>query len=333
MSTSTWTSAVWTTEEFRAELCAFVSAALGVPERVEVVGVRPWSAVWRVTARGRSSYAKQNCPGQAHEARLMARLAHLVPEHIVPVLAADAERDLLLTADLGPTVHELGEATDPGTWVRIAVDAAVMQRKLVGPASGLGLTVLPPGDAVTYVADAVGRLAALPADDPRRLAPEVAVLLEARLPVVAAWGELVEDLELPLTLLHNDLHAENVVRAGDGSLRCFDLGDAVVGDPLAGLYVPLAMAQHVLGLPPAAPALRRIADAALEVWSDLADPVDLRAALPAALQLGRLARVESWRRCVATMTSEERAEFGSAPAVRLASLLDPTPLGDAAALG
>ncbi len=317
---------MWATEEFRAELCAFLNAAVGVPDRVEAVAVRPWSALWRVRAGGRSSYAKQNCPGQAHEARLMARVARRAPDHVVPVVAADPDRDLLLTADLGPTVHDRGGAADPATWTRIAADAADLQRRLVTEVDDLHLTVLAPADATTYVADAVGRLAALAPDDPRRLAPEVAVLLEALLPTVERWSDQVEDLGLPLTLLHNDLHAENVVVAADGGLRFFDFGDAVVGDPLAGLYVPLAVAQESLGLPSGDPGLWRIADAALEVWSDLAAPADLRAALPAALQLGRLARVESWRRCVATMTEEERAEYGSAPAVRLASLLDPPPL-------
>ncbi|WP_219996569.1 phosphotransferase [Nocardioides humi] len=149
--------------------------------------------------------------------------------------------------------------------------------------------------------------------DPRRLAPEVAVLLEALLPTVERWADEVEDLDLPLTLLHNDLHAGNVVRAPDGGLRFFDFGDAVLGAPLAGLLVPLATARQALDLPADDPALWRIADAALEVWSDLVPLDALRAALPAALQLGRLARVESWRRCVATMTPDERADLGSAP--------------------
>ncbi|MBM7519816.1 phosphotransferase [Nocardioides nitrophenolicus] len=333
MTTTTWTSAEWATDEFAGDLRAFLADALGVVDRVDVVAVRPWSALWRVAAAGRTSYVKQNCPGQAHEARLMARLARLVPDHVVPVLAADPVRDLLLTADLGPTVHDRGGAGDPAVWTRIAADSADLQRRLVGALDDQHLTVLAPADATTYVADAVGRLAALPPTDPRRLAPEVAVLLEALLPTVDRWSDRVEDLGLPLTLLHNDLHAENVVLAPDGGLRFFDFGDAVVGDPLAGLYVPLAMARESLGVPADDPLLWRIADAALEVWSDLASPADLRAALPAALQLGRIARVESWRRCVVTMTPQERAEFGSAPAARLASLLDPPPLGGRAALG
>lgn len=329
VSTSTWTSAVWATEEFRAELHAFVTDAVGVPDRIELVTHRPWSALWRVSAGGRSSYAKQNCPGQAQEARLLSALTRIAPEGVVPVLAADGERDLLLTADLGPTVHDRGGAADLDMWVRIAADATLLQRRLVDTAPGLGLTVMAPADAMTYVADAVGRLAGLAPGDLRRLEPEVAVLLEALLPTVEEWSDRVEDLGLPLTLIHNDLHAENVLEAPDGTLRLFDFADAVVADPLAGLYVPLAMAQEALGLPAGDPALWRIAETFLDPWTDLAPLAALRAALPAALQLGRLARVESWRRCVAWMTAEEREHFGAAPALRLATLLDPTPLGPA----
>ena len=326
VGTSTWTSATWSAEDFRGRLQAFLTAALGEPDRVDVVAVRPWSAVWRVWTGGRSAYAKQNCPGQAHEARLMARLARVTPDRVVPVLAADPEQDLLLTVDLGPTLHARGDDAEVSVWERIAGDAAALQRRLVGEVEDLGLAVLAPADATTYVADAVGRLAALDPSDPRRLAPETAVLLEALLPTIERWSDEVEALDLPLTLLHNDLHAENVVLGGDGALRFFDFADALIGHPLAGLHVPLAMAARSLGPAADTATLWRIADAALEVWSDVADVADLRSALPAALQLGRLARVESWRRCVATMTAAERAEFGSAPAVRLAALLDPPPL-------
>ena len=43
---------------------------------------------------------------------------------------------------------------------------------------------------------------------------------------------------------------------------------------------------------------------------DVGPWMELRAALPAALQLARLGRVESWLRVTATLTDEELAEFG-----------------------
>ena len=53
---------------------------------------------------------------------------------------------------------------------------------------------------------------------------------------------------------------------------------------------------------------------------------ELRAALPAALQLGRLARVESWIRCTAPMNDAELAEWGAVAGVWLASLTEPPPV-------
>ncbi len=328
----TWTSAVWATEEFRAELHAFVAAAVGVPDRIEPVSLRPWSAVWRVVVGGRTSYVKQNCPGQAQEARLLAWLGRCAPDHVVPLLAADPARDLLLTDDLGPTLSATGADRDADTWCGLVADAADLQRRVAPGVGTLGLTVLAPGDATTYVADAVGRLGALAPGDPRRLAPEAAARLEALLPDVDRWADRVEGLGLPTTLIHNDLHPGNVVASGSG-LRFFDFADAVAGDPLGNLLVPLSTAAGALGVEPGDSVLRRIADAALEVWGDLAPLAELRAALPAALQLGRLARVESWRRCVATMTEAERADFGSAPADWLATLGDAPPVGAPAPLG
>ncbi|MCX6399497.1 MAG: phosphotransferase [Propionibacteriales bacterium] len=329
---STWTSATWGTEEFLAELCSFVGGAIGVPDRMERVADHPWSAVWRVTAGGSTSYAKQNCPGQAHEARVLQGLARVAPEYVVPVLAADPERDLLLTADLGPTLRDGGGATDIDAWCRIAAAGAALQRRAAESAGGWGLTVLLPADATTYVANAVGRLAALEPGDPRRLEPYAATRLHALLPTVERWSDLVEDLDLPLTIVHNDLHPSNVV-AGDGSLRFFDFGDAVLGEPLGNLLIPLSTLRDELGARADDARLWRVADAAIEVWSDLVPTPVLRAALPAALQLARLARVESWRRCVATMTSAERAVWGSAPAAWLSTLLEPAPVGIAPRAG
>lgn len=316
---------MWSSEDFLADLRTFVTGAVGEPVTLEAVGRQPWSAVWRVEAASGTSYVKQNCPGQAHEARLVSALARLAPAQVVPVLAADPERDLLLTQDLGPTLRDLGRAGDVDVWCRVVAESAALQRRVASTGFDPGLTVMDPSDASTYVADAVGRLAALAPGDPRRLAPEIAHQLERLLPTVDRWCDRVEELDLPLTLVHNDLHAANVVLA-EGTLRFFDFGDAVVGEPLGNLLVPLYIAQGELGASHDDPRLWRIADAGLEAWSDLAPMAALRAALPAALQLARLARVESWRRCVATMTREERAEWGYVPARWLELLLEAPPV-------
>ena len=148
--------------------------------------------------------------------------------------------------------------------------------------------------------------------------------MRSALPDVARWADEVGTLGLPLTLCHNDLHGRNVFDLG-GELRFFDFADALVTEPMAALLIPLTMLRHQLDPEPDDPRLRRVADAALEVWTDYAPMAELRAVLPAALQLARLARVESWIRCTAPMNAAELAEWGDAAAHWLASLGEPTP--------
>lgn len=326
MTTSTrWTSARWASAEFAEELRAFVVSAVGEPSVLEPLTVRPWSTVWRVeTAEGRF-FAKQNCPGQAHEAELLLALARIAPEYVVPVVAADPTRDLLLTADGGPTVRETHGAQDVDQWCRIVADAADLQRRLTEHVAELPLKVLLPGDATTYVADAAGRLGALDLADPRRLDPGTLHRLEALLPTIDRWSDEVADLGLPITLNHNDLHENNVL-AGE-RLRFFDFGDAVLTEPLGSILVPINACSYAFDAGPDDARLRRIAAAALEVWTDLAPARALWRALPASLQLGRIAKVESWRRCVATMTEDELQEYGDAPAGWLGTLLSDPPVG------
>jgi Ser/Thr protein kinase RdoA (MazF antagonist) len=140
------------------------------------------------------------------------------------------------------------------------------------------------------------------------------VAVRAQLPTVERWAEQVAALGLPTTLCHNDLHGNNVFDIDD-ELRFFDFGDALLMEPLAALTLPLTVLADALGAGPDEPGLWRVADAGLEVWSDVAPAAQLPAALPAALQLGRLGRVVTWVRCLAQMDDAELAEWGTAAGV------------------
>jgi Ser/Thr protein kinase RdoA (MazF antagonist) len=176
---------------------------------------------------------------------------------------------------------------------------------------GAGLTVLAPAGCPAYVARRLGELT-LP--EPMAATPGD----------VERWTDQVGALGLPLTLCHNDLHGRNVFDR-DGELRFFDFADALVTEPLAGLLVPLNVLMNQLDCAPDDPRLRRVADAALEVWSEHAPMTELRGVLPAALQLARLAKVESWIRCTSPMNDAERAEWGGAAEAWLATLGEPPP--------
>lgn len=315
----------WQGAAFRAELTAWVTEVVGPPTSLEPTKIRPWASVWRVETPGGVHFAKQNCPTQAFEAAVLDELAAIAPHHVVPVTAVDRARGLLMTPDQGPVLAETaGEDID--TWCRVVAAGAALQREVAPHADRLaaaGLTVLAPADTTAYVEHALDRFAAIPDGDPRAMSPEDRDAVRAHLPVLARWAERVGSLGLPLTLVHNDLHGNNVFDR-DGELRFFDFADALLMEPLAALFIPLNMLAHGLEAGPGDPRLHRVADAALEVWSDLAPAAELRAALPAALQLARLARAESWSRCLPPMNAAELADWGDAAAWWLGSVvLDP----------
>lgn len=330
-STDRWTDlappepsvkARWVTEEFRDELRAWCASYVGRVTAMEQHKLRGWATVWRVSTADGVWFAKQNCPRQGFEVPLLAELARLLPDRVVPVTAA--ADGFLLTPDQGPTFREtVGDSLEP--WERLVREGAELQRELApyaGRLGALGLTHLEPDDAERYAALRIAELAALPPQDRRRLDLETARRLEAHLPVLRSWADQVVALGLPITLDHNDLHENNAFDVG-GRLRFFDFGDSLLGGPLSTLMVPLANLAESLGNDPRDPRVWRAADAALEVWNDLASMSDLRAALPAALQLGRLGRVETWLRCLPTLDDQERATWGDAATGWLTSLLDP----------
>jgi Ser/Thr protein kinase RdoA (MazF antagonist) len=116
----------------------------------------------------------------------------------------------------------------------------------------------------------------------------------------ASWCAELADAPGSPSLNHNDLHDANVF-APEGRLLFFDFGDAVASSPLAALRIPLEGYARRLGTDAADPRVRAVADAALEVWSDLAPRSQLRAALPAAWRLAALGRAESWHRILSTV--------------------------------
>jgi len=319
-------SPVWSSPEFESELAQWCRSVLGTDVRLEVTKIRCWSAVWRVLTDDGTYYAKQNCPGQAFEAALMQVLGGL-SRRVVPVTAVDLDRGFLITPDQGPVMREaIGDHVD--SWCAVVREGALLQREVLGHVEELervGARRLGAAEAATYAATRLEQYATLPEGDQRRIDPDAAARVRRALPELDRWVDQILGMGLPVTLNHSDLHSNNVF-ALEAGMRFFDFGDAVLSDPLSVLLATLSSMRFHLDCGPDDPRLARVADAAIEVWSDLAPPAELRAALAPSLQLGKLARSESWARCLSNVTDTELEEFGDSAAYWLVEITEPPPL-------
>lgn len=320
----------WTTPAWRVAAIEWITTVLSehgarVTGPIDEVRSRFWSIhLVAPTSAGRFWF-KENCPGQAFEASLVSVLLPIVGDRIQRVTATNADEGWLLTPDQGRSLWDAGRFDAPD-FERLLTDYGQLQRTLMIDNVDLpaaGLTTMDPSAAEQYLLEHVDRLHGLPVDDPGRLDDAAAERLRTLGPTVRRWADTVSSTGLPLTLEHSDLHPGNAFDAPAGaSLRIFDWGDAVRAFPLCSLLVPMrTMTSTDVGLPGLAQsAVDRVVDAYLEVFSDLTPMAELRAALPAALELAKLNRHESWRRALAGADSDSYADAGGAPAAWLAMI-------------
>jgi hypothetical protein len=315
---------IWTGAEWRAEVTEWIRTVtahhgLRITAECRQPRIRFWSTQLTVPTDAGVFWFKENCPGQSFEARLVALLAELTPDQVVAPLAVEPERGWLLTPDGGETLPYSG---DLDIWLRVVTEWAQMQRRLADHVAQLqdaGVSLMAP----VLATELAERYTELSSNQPGHLDPETAERVRARLPVIAEWGQHLTATGLPVTLDHNDLHANNAFTPRPGErLRFFDFADAVLGHPLCSLMVPLRALGSTLECGDDDPRLRRVIDAYLEVWTDLADRTTLRAAVAPALRLSALHRAESWRRVLPYASASERNQYGDLAAHWLATLLE-----------
>ena len=212
---------------------------------------RPSGAAWLKLCR----------PVQAHEPALTATLAARWPDRLPDVLACAPERSLLLLDDAGTPLRAFGDL-EKAWLVALPLYAELQQGE------------------VEHVDE---HLAAGAPDQRLQMLPAALERLgEPRLDGFAGrLEELTEQLTLPPTVQHDDLHDANVF-ASDGRISIIDWGDAVIGHPFATLLVTLRTYDGDAG---------RLRDAYLDAW-----PRDVRAEADAALQVAALTRILSWKR-------------------------------------
>ncbi len=319
----------WLGPDFEAELRAFVEDAVG-PVRLEQVKLRGWATVLRAHAADGLFWAKQNCLLNLFEAALVDEIGQLEPDRVVRLRSVDRERGLLLMPDEGPVLG--ADHPDLDSWSEVVRQWAQLQRLLLPHTDRLtaaGVGTMRPEDSEELVLDRTEALNALPAGDPRRLPDEAVPAIRAGLPELRRSVDAVGALGLPMALNHNDLHGGNVFAPPGDAMRFFDLGDALLTDPLGVLLIPLRILADQLDCASDDPRLGHVAEALVEVWSDVAPTRELRAALPHGLRLATLGRHEAWVRATPSMSPAERIDWGSAASDWLATVTDPPLLGPA----
>ncbi len=322
---------LWASSSWRAEAEGWIRDALAaqsvhITGRIEQPRVRIWSAQLTVPTDAGLMWFKENNPGQRAEAAVVATLAVIAPDHVVPPIAVNTDRGWLLSPDRGATLASL-HSTDVTMWQRVVAEYADLQRCTVEHGAALraaGLQRLLPSDVPGHLEELARSLPLEAAASPLRIDQGAA----ARLVVAAAtYRRIAAELDrgpLQPALEHNDLHHNNtfIPRPGEETLHFFDFGDALWGHPFVSLFVPLNVITHEWGTSIEDPRVQRVIDAYLEVWTDLADRAALREQLDLALNLGPVHRLECWRRLLVHVTHEEAAEFSATPRTWIGRVLD-----------
>jgi hypothetical protein len=249
---------------------------------LKLVKERPWATVLQAVTPAGLVYFKACRPVQAFEPRLSADLFERWPDRVAEVLAFDAERGWLLTADAGDPVEALGN--EPELWLRILPGYAELQRAeaehaashLTNGVPDLRLATLP-----GRFESLLGRDLPLEPEELRRLRG-FSGRFESLCADLAASGP--RD-----TIQHDDLHARSVFIRGD-RMRILDWGDASIAHPFASLVVTFQFLEEQNGLLPGDPWYARLRDAYLEPWGGGATTME------AAFRVGLVAHAFAWLR-------------------------------------
>jgi Ser/Thr protein kinase RdoA (MazF antagonist) len=307
----------WVQRGWAVEAEAWVDAELARLGRLRlgsVQQVKQWNitALWRVPAEGGEVWFKAAPPLAlfCDEGRVVRALSKRLPGRVPQVLAHDAERRWSLLASFG--AHGVDH------------DDVAQQRRVARSYASLQLEAAPWAVELLDVGAVDRRRAVFERQLPRLLeAEEVALLSDeerAALPdlvpqALTALDEL-SDLGLPETLVHGDLHLDNVALPPGAPPLFYDWTDACIAHPFFDL-VPL------LDFPddPAAEALAPLKLAYLDPWLKLLPLPDLWRACDLGVLLGFAHHAISYQEIREATEPGARWELGGMTALALRRML------------
>jgi Phosphotransferase enzyme family len=247
--------------------------------------------VLRVPTTDGDLFLKQEQPLQEYEVPLTAALFSRWPDRVPEVVAADAERHWLLLRDGGTRIADSGDFDAFPRALQLYGELQVGEIAHVDELLSLGLRDLRLPVVVEMYEPFFERDHGLDPDEVARL-----LALAPRFRELCAE---LEELGLPASIQHDDLHEWNVFVRGD-RVALYDWGDSSVAFPLWSWLKP----SSALADPESARA------AYLTAWHAFASERQLRRALELAIPTGLFPYAAQIRRQYdATQAHSEYAEY------------------------
>lgn len=281
---------------------------------IEQPHVRPWATALRVPTDDGPVWFKACIGALAYEIPLVELLGARRPECVPRVVASDAARGWMLLEDAGTQLFELDPS--PERWEAFMPVYAQLQIDVVPDTSAMVEAGVPDSRWAGMFGD-LGRLL----EDERNLRAspedfvgrEQVIALRALVPRLRERAQRLDQLDLPMSIQHDDLHMWNVFVRADAYVF-LDWGDSCVSHPLLSLGVPFEHSRAEFH--------DRIRDAYLEPWTAFAARGDLVAAAESALVLARITGVLKWSRIFSGLPPAGRGAYDEAISRRARELLE-----------
>jgi hypothetical protein len=279
----------------------WIEATLPGTERVDQYATWSVSSLLRIeTAAGRY-YFKAAPTIFGHEAVVTEMLAQRFPDAIPGPIAIDGERGWMLTADFG---DQLVATMEPSYWEGSLDALASLQRRSVTSVEFLlesGCHDRGPRTLPSQVDELVS-------EGSEWLPDALIQRLRAGLSRFHDLCEEVASAPIPNTLVHGDLHADNIV-ISDGGYLIFDWTDACVAHPFIDAATFLRYAERA-SVDRAT--CERWRDHYLRAWEELA-PYEVTSRLFELVEpLAAMHQVITYRWLLDSLDPSERWQFGSA---------------------
>ncbi len=232
--------------------------------------VRPWSSVLRVPTNAGDVYFKATGPAFAFEPPVTEALYRWRPDRVTRVLAVDADRGWMLTADGGRTLRmAFQEGLGVRTWdealslyAGLQIDLARHIAELLAMgARDRRLALLP-----DLYRDLVEDTEWLLIGEKDGLTSQEHARLMAAIPEVEAMCGRLASYNIPESLHHNDLHDANIFY-NNGNFIFFDWGDSSIAHPFFSLRTVFVSVEYTFDLEEDDPILEEIARAYLRPWA------------------------------------------------------------------